>query len=175
MDGLVLRQRFRSTEISFQNIEKTEVIVGWIWTKIRIHFCSGNITISGLARRSAFAFTNVLENVRIDWWRMMLASHEEKLRSTYHRLMELSDPPRYVSRRIFKTIVNEARDVSAGFPANWPDALAGSSAIRKYQEIRAFLSNPENRRIEANQDLCRERAQSVKGVLRPNRDKSSHR
>ena len=150
MDGLVVRHRFRSTKVSFQNIEKTEVIAGWIWTKIRIHFSSGNITVSGLARRSAFAFNNALENVRIDWWRIMLASHEDKLRSTYHRLMELSDPPRYVSRRIFKTIVNEARDVSAGFPANWPDALAGSSAIRKYQVISTFLSDPDKRRMESN-------------------------
>ncbi len=150
VDGLILQQRFISTKVSFQKIEKTEVISGWIWTKIRIHFCSGNITISGLARRPAFAFTNALESARIDWWRMMLASHEGKIRSTYHRLMELSDPPRYVSRRIFKTIENEAKDVSAGFPAYWPDVLTGSSAIRKYQEIRTFLSDPDKRRIEAN-------------------------
>ena len=150
MDGLILRHRFRSTTISFQEIEKTEVIAGWIWTKIRIHFSSGNITISGLARHPAFVFTNALEESRIDWWRMVLTSHEDKLRSTYHRLMELSDPARYISRRIFKTIENEAKDVSAGFPANWPDVLADSSAIRKYQVIRAFLSDPDKRRMEAN-------------------------
>ena len=150
MDGLTLRHRFRSTKVCFQRIEKTEVIAAWIWTKIRIHFSSENTTISGLSRRPAFLFANALESARIDWWRMMLASHEDKLSSIYHRIMELADPPRYVSRSIFTVIESEAKDVTAGFPSNWPAILSGSTAIRKFQVIKTFLAEPEKRRVEAN-------------------------
>ncbi len=150
MDGLILRRRSRSARIPFQRIENTEVISGWIWTKIRIHLSSGNKTVSGLSRRPAFVFANALESARIDWWRMMLASHEDELSTVYHRLMELADPPRYVSRSIFNVLESEAKDVAAGFPSDWPGVLSSSTAILKYQAIKSFLTDPEKRRVEAN-------------------------
>ncbi len=80
----------------------------------------------------------------------MLASHEDQLSSIHQRLMELVDPPKYVSRSIFSVIEHGAIDVVTGFPLNWPDKMSGSNVIRKFKDIKTFLSNPEERRTEAN-------------------------
>ena len=81
---------------------------------------------------------------------MMLASHEDILNTIHQRVMELADPPRYVSRSIFTAIEHEANNVVADFPSNWPDELSGTDVIRKFHDIKAFLSSPEKRRTEAN-------------------------
>ena len=149
-DGLTLRHRFNSTKVVFQKINKTEVAGGWIWSKIRVNSSFGTKTISGLSRRRAFLFAETLEHAWIDWWRQMLASHEDILNSIHQRVMELADPPRYVSRSIFTTIEHEANNAVADFPSNWPGELSGTDVIRKFHDIKAFLSNPEKRRTEAN-------------------------
>ncbi|MCY3771302.1 MAG: UvrD-helicase domain-containing protein [Gemmatimonadetes bacterium] len=150
MDDLTLRYRFSSTKVSFQRIEKTELMNGWIWTSIRIHFPAAHVTISGLSRRPAFEFADAIERAWIDWWRTMLSSHEGKLSSCHQRLKELADPARYVSRSLFADIESEAKEAVAGFPANWPASLSDSTAIRGFRYIRTFLADPEKRRLEAN-------------------------
>ena len=150
-DILTLRRTFGSLEIPFREIEAAEVAAGWFWSGIRIRSSSRRVTVSGLPKSDARAFTDALESARVDWWQRTLAAHIGKLRSVDNRLAQLADPPRYMAHSVFSDLEHDAKDAVAPFPSRWPDKLSGVAEIRMLNAIQGFLRSPEAHRRQANE------------------------
>ena len=150
-DILTLTRTFGSVEIPFREIDAAEVATGWFWSGIRIRSSSRRVTVSGLPKSDARAFTDALESARVDWWQRTLAAHVGKLRSVDNRLAQLADPPRYMAHSVFSDLVRDAKDAVAPFPSRWPDKLSGVGEIRMLNAIQDFVRNPEAHQRQANE------------------------
>ncbi len=150
-DILTLTRTFGSVEIPFREIEAAEVATGWFWSRIRIRSSSKRITVLGLSRSDAHAFTKALESVWVDWCKRTLAEHVGKLRAVNNRLEQLADPSRYMAHSVFSNLERDAKDAIAPFPSRWPNKLAGDAEIRILSTIQDFLRSPEAHRRQANE------------------------
>ena len=150
-DILTLTRTFGSMEIPFREVEAAEVAAGWFWSGIRIRSSSRRVTVSGLPKSDAQAFTDALESARVDWWQRTLAAHVGKLRSVDNRLVQLADPPRYMAHSVFSDLECDAKDAAAPFPSQWPDKLSGVAEIGMLNAIQDFLRSPEAHRSQANE------------------------
>ena len=148
-DTLVLEKAFRSIVIPFREIETAEATIGWFWGGFRVRFAVGNVKISGLSKPDAQAFADALTRARVGWWREALTAHIATIRSVFDRVAQLSDPPRYMARRIFSAIEHDAKGAVAQFPSRWPDILTGVPEIRMLKAIQDFLNDPERHRSKA--------------------------
>ena len=149
-DILTLTRATGSMEIPFREIETAEVRAGWFWSGMRVRFASGEVTVSGLAKPNALAFTDALESARVGWWRRTLVAHIGTLRSVHDRLVQLADPPRYMARSVFSDLERDAKDAVAQFPSRWPGKLSGTAQIRMLKAIQDFSKETEAYRARAN-------------------------
>ena len=136
--------------IPFREIEAAEVAAGWFWSDIRIRSSSRRVTVSGLPKSDARAFTDTLECARVDWWQRTLTAHVGKLRSVDNRLAQLADPPKYMASSVFFDLKRDAKSAVAPFPSQWPDALSGAAEIHMLKATQDFLGDSEAYRARAN-------------------------
>ena len=94
------------------------------------------------AARAARTFANALETARLQWWRQMLETQSETLRSVRDRLAQSADPPAYLTRSAFAALRRDAEKAAGQFPAKWPNTLSDAPEIRMLQTIREFLRAP---------------------------------
>ena len=149
-NALRLEHGFRSLEISLGNIESAEIKAGWIWSVLRLRHDGGEVVVSGLSPDDAQDFARKLEVARVRWWRRTLTSQIGTLRLAYDRLVQLADPPAYLTHSAFTELRREAESVAGQFTACWPNALSDAPEIRMLRKILDFLENPDRFRKEAN-------------------------
>lgn len=142
-DTLRLVFRSRSREIPLGDIEATELKAGWYWDRMDIRHALGEAAVSGLARNDAQEFAAGLEAARTEWWRGELAEQAELLRSIHERVVQLKDPPRYITSSIYRNLEREARRVSSLLPHRWPGTLADDAKVQMLATIRRFLSESD--------------------------------
>ena len=149
----VLRLAFttRPKEIPIGKIETSEVKVVWRWGSVRIRYTSGDATVSGLSRRDAEELVKTLEATRVNWWRRMLATQVEVLRSIHERLTDFSDPSRYISHSLGRDLERDAQAVAGQFTSQWPDTLSTSLEIRMLKTTQEYLKDPDGSRTKANE------------------------
>ncbi len=140
----------RRDDVSLGDVEAVDVADGWLWSSVRIRHAAGNVDFSGLPRTAANACADVLETARYDWWHRTLTPQLETLRSLHERLTALADPDRYLTADALRDIEAEARAVTGGLAARWPDALSATPEIRMLRSIMEFLESPESVRSKAN-------------------------
>ena len=104
----------RSTEVSLGDVEGADLKTGWRWAEIGLRHARGKATVSGLARNDAKAFAGALETARVDWWRRSLAAETGTLSSVRDRLVQLSDPPKYVTGDVIRDLRRDAGQRLAG-------------------------------------------------------------
>ena len=148
-EALILERPSRSRVIPFREIETAKVIHGWFWGGLQVRLASGDVTVSGLSKADARLFGDAFVGARVRWWRCALDTHAGTIHSVYGRLAQLADPPRFVARTVFSPIEQDARDVVARFPSQWPDRLSGIAEIRMLKAIQEFSDDAEGFRVSA--------------------------
>lgn len=123
---------------------------GWFRDRICLDHASRTETISGVARKDAHAFVEAVEIARENWWRQRIATQKDTIRSAYDCLMQMKDPPGYVTVSTGAALVRAAREATSGFRGRWPDKLSQHPDVRRLEALHAFLKAPERTRAEAN-------------------------
>ena len=149
-NALRLEHGFRSLEISLGNIESAEIKAGWIWSRLRLHHDGGEAVVSGLSPDDAQDFTRKLEVARTRWWRRTLTPQIGALRSAYDKLVQLADPPAYLTHSAFAELRRGAESAAGQFTACWPNALSDAPEIQMLKAILDFLEDPDRFRTQAN-------------------------
>ena len=90
-------------------------------------------------RLSPFSFSKEKNKKRID-----------EVSSTFSRLVQLADPPHYISDSTFREIHIAARGSVNQFSVRLFDFLYGRSVSHKLRTIRKFLRDPDGNRARAN-------------------------
>ncbi|MCY3745084.1 MAG: UvrD-helicase domain-containing protein [Acidobacteria bacterium] len=140
-------------EILMRDIHTVSLERQWAWGGVRIRTALGDTVVSGLPRRAAASLAAAVDETRMAWWRELLVEHADALRAVDSRLAGLDTPRRYVRRRAFSSLVEEAQRAAAELPHWWPDRLDAEPAVRRMKRIRSFLSSPEAMRKRANQSF----------------------
>ncbi len=148
--ALRLTYRSRFVEISLGDIKATEVGRGWRWSSIRFRHTAGEVAVSGLSPTAAEAFADALETARVHWWRRVLGTQIETLRSVHDRLAQFADPPAYLTRSAFAELRRVAEKATERFVAGWPSTLSDAPEIRLLTTILEFLDDPAHFLKKAN-------------------------
>ncbi len=137
----------------------------WVWSAVRIRIALGETVVSGLRRTDAAALAAAVEEARIAWWRELLAEHADALSDIDSRLAELEAPQRYVRRRGFSFLVEEAQRAASALPQWWPEQLDAEPAVQSAKCIRSFLVDPEAVRERANRIFLTGELERSRGFL----------
>ena len=86
-----------------------KVKTGWHWYGIRFRHAAGEAFVSGLSRDDARAFAEALVTARVHWWRRALAARIATLRSVHDRLVQFANPPKYMTRNVFRVPIGPVR------------------------------------------------------------------
>ena len=149
-DALQLEHRSRPSKISLGNVESAKIKIGWIWSKVHLNYDGKETVVSGLSLDDSQSFVQVLETTRVQWWRRTLESLIDDLRSIHDELIQLADPPAYLTRSTFAELRNRAKSAAGQFTDHWPDSLSDAPEIQILKSIQDFLTNPEGFRTKAN-------------------------
>ena len=164
-DGLKLTFPSRTTTIAFDDLEKASVKPGWFRDRIRFDHASRAETISGVARKDAHAFAEAIEAVRENWWRQKIAARKDAIRSAHDRLVQMKDPPGYVTMSAGSALVQSAREAVSGLRSRWPAKLSRHPSIRMLEALHAFLAASERTRAEANRIFVENELTRLKGFF----------
>ena len=148
-DSLILEYPSRSIVIPFPEIETAEATHGWLWGGLQVSSAIGDVTVSGLSKADARVFGDALTCARVDWWRSALDTHAGTIQTVYERLAQFTDPPRYVARTVFSPIEQDAKDMVARFPSQWPEQVSDVAEIRMLKAIQDFSDDSEGFRARA--------------------------
>jgi len=154
---------FRTREISLGDIETAELKVGWLWAGVRIRHAGGESALSGLSLADATALATALEAARVELCHKALAERIEMLSSVHERVRQLTDPQRYITRRAFRDLERDARNVAGEITPLWPDTLSTTPEIQMLKRIRSLVKGSNAFRARANEafverELSRSRA-----------------
>ena len=110
-------------------------------------------TISGIARQDARAFAEAVETARENWWRQKIAARKNSIRSTHDRLMQMKDPPGYVTMSAGSALVQAAREATSGFRGRWPDKLLQDPTVRMLEALHRFPDGAGTHESGSEQDI----------------------
>ena len=127
----------------------------------------GKRSCRGLSRDDARAFAEALVTARVHWWRRALAARIATLRSVHDRLVQFANPPKYMTRSVFRELRRDAEKAADQFAGRWPNTLSNAPEIRPLRTILGFLKDSDRLADKSEQCLCRKRIDPVAGVLRP--------
>ncbi len=165
--GAVLRltMPLGTREIPLAQIHAVDPERHWAWGSVRIRTARGATVVSGLRRCEAAALTAAVEDARVAWWRAFLTEQADALRGIAARLADLEQPQCYVRRRAFSLLVEAVQQAAAVLPPRWPARLDAEPAIQGVKRIRAFLSDPEAARNQANKAFLANELQRSRDFL----------
>ena len=149
-NALRLTHGSRYTEIPLGEVASAELKAGWRWCRIRFRHAAGKAAVSGLSRDDASAFAEALDTARVQWWRRALKAQIVALRSAHDRLLQLADPPEYMTRSLFRELRRDAEKAVSQFRGRWPSTLSNAPEIRLLRTILDFLENSDRLRAKAN-------------------------
>ena len=165
-DGLKLTFPSRRTAmIAFVDLEKAAVKPGWFRDRIRFDHASRAETIPGVARKDAHAFVEAVETARENWYQQNIAARKDAIQSAHDRLMQMKNPPGYVTKGAGSALVQAAEEAVSGFRGRWPARLAQHPTVRMLEELHVFLRAPERTRAEANRIFVENELTRLKGFF----------
>ena len=122
-NALRLTHGSRYTKIPLGDIVAAKVKTGWCWCGIRFRHAAGEAFVSGLSRDDARAFAEALVTARVHWWRRALAARIATLRAVHDRLVQFANPPKYMTRSVFRELRRDAEKAADQFAGRWPNTL----------------------------------------------------
>ena len=149
-NALRLTHGSRYTKIPLGDIVAAKVKTGWCWCGIRFRHAAGEAFVSGLSRDDARAFAEALVTARVHWWRRALAARIATLRSVHDRLVQFANPPKYMTRNVFRELRRDAEKAADQFAGRWPNTLSNAPEIRPLRTILDFLKDSDRLRAKAN-------------------------
>ena len=149
-NALRLTHGSRYTKIPLGDIVAAKVKTGWLWYGIRFRHAAGEAFVSGLSRDDARAFAEALVTARVHWWRRALAAQIATLRSVHDRLVQFANPPKYMTRNVFRELSRDAEKAAGQFAGRWPNTLSNAPEIRPLRTILDFLKDSDRLRAKAN-------------------------
>ena len=149
-NALRLTHGSRYTKIPLGDIVAAKVKTGWCWCGIRFRHAAGEAFVSGLSRDDARAFAEALVTARVHWWRRALAARIATLRSVHDRLVQFANPPKYMTRSVFRELRRDAEKAADQFAGRWPNTLSNAPEIRPLRTILGFLKDSDRLRTKAN-------------------------
>ena len=149
-NALRLTHGSRYTKIPLRDIVAVKVKTGWCWYGIRFRHAAGEAFVSGLSRDDARAFAEALVTARVHWWRRALAARIATLRSVHDRLVQFANPPKYMTRNVFRELRRDAEKAAGQFAGRWPNTLSNAPEIRPLRTILDFLKDADRLRTKAN-------------------------
>ena len=147
-----VRLRFGSgyTDIPLGDVKTVDAGGGTLYSSIRIRHAAGSAHVSGLPRMAGNALAEAIETARCEWWRGALASRIDALRSVHDRIAGFADPQKYLTTDALRDLETDARAVTGGFAARWPEALSDVLEIRMLRDVLEFLEASGDARAKAN-------------------------
>lgn len=96
-----------------------------------------------------------VETAKTRLWRWVFAKHSDQIRTVHERVIQLKNPPRYITRSLYHDLKHKAREVSDQLPSRWPDTLSRDAEVRMLKTVRDFLNKPDR------QDNIRRKANKI--------------
>ena len=138
------------SEISLGAIKSVKITSGWVWRKLRIRHAGGERVVTGLSINDSKAFAEALENARADWWRVMLVSQINDIRSVSDQLAQYADPPFYLRKSVHEKLKCEATNAIKIFIGHWPRSMSNTPEIQLLRTVRDYFEDPDLFRKKAN-------------------------